>query len=122
MQRPDWSKLNMDKIAKTKRAVQHKAWAEMYAAYQTSGKTVREWCNEQGIVTKTFYYRLRKLREAALEQAGSHQIVQIAANLEIPSAKEPQSIKIHGNGITVELPENIACETITAILRGLREC
>ena len=110
----------MDKIATTKRAVQHKAWSEMYAAYQESGKTVREWCSEQGIVTKTFYYRLRKLREEALDQAGSHQIVPIAANLEIPTAQEPQSIKIQSNGITIELPENICAETITAILRGLR--
>ena len=111
----------MDKIATTKRAVQHKAWAEMYAAYQESGKTVSEWCSEQGIVTKTFYYRLRKLREVALDQAGSHhQIVPVAANLEIPTAQEPQSIKIQSNGITIELPENICAETITAILRGLR--
>jgi len=48
----------MDKISTTKRAVQHKAWAEMYAAYQASGKTMREWCSEQGIAIKTFYYRL----------------------------------------------------------------
>ena len=110
----------MDKIATTKRAVQHKAWAEMYATYQESGKTVREWCSEQGIVTKTFYYRLRKLREEALEQAGSHQIVPIATNFETPSVNEIASIKIQSNGITIELPENICAETITAILRGLR--
>jgi transposase-like protein len=110
----------MDKIATTKRAVQHKAWAEMYATYQESGKTVREWCSEQGIVTKTFYYRLRRLREEALEQAESHQIVPIATNFEMPSVHKIASIKIQSNGITIELPENICAETITAILRGLR--
>ena len=92
----------------------------MYAAYQESGKTVSEWCSEQGIVTKTFYYRLRKLREVALDQAGSYQIVPIATNLETPSMHETASIKIQGNGITIELPENIAPEIITVILRGLR--
>lgn len=92
----------------------------MYAAYQESGKTVSEWCSEQGIVTKTFYYRLRKIRETALEQAGSHQIVPIATNLETHSMHETASIKIQGNGITIELPENIAPEIITVILRGLR--
>jgi len=110
----------MDKIATTKRAVHHKAWAEVYAAYQASGKTVSEWCSEQGIVIKTFYYRLRKIREAALDQAGSHRIVPIATNLETPSVNETASIKVQSNGITIELPENIATETITAILRGLR--
>ncbi len=92
----------------------------MYAAYQESGKTVSEWCSEQGIVTKTFYYRLREIRETALEQAESHQIVPIATNLETPSMHETASIKIQGNGITIELPENICAETIIAILRGLR--
>ena len=110
----------MDKISTTKRAVQHKAWTEMYAAYQASGKTTREWCSEQGIAIKTFYYRLRMLREEALDQVGSHQIVPITANLETSSVHETASIKIQGNGITVEFPENIAPETITAILRGLR--
>lgn len=120
MHRPDWSRLNMDKIATAKRTVQHKAWAEMYSEYQASGKTVKEWCNGCGLSPKTFYYRLRKIREAALEQAESHQIVPITMQPEMPSAQEIQGIKISGSGITVELPENVAAETITAILRGLR--
>jgi hypothetical protein len=54
-----------------------------------------------------------------MEQAETHQIVPITAN-EISSAHEPTSIKIHSNGITIELSENISTETITAILRGLQ--
>ena len=120
MHRPDWSRLDMDKIATAKRTAQYKAWAEMYEEYQISGKTVKEWCNVCGLSPKTFYYRLRKIRETALEQAESHQIVPIAMRPEMPSVQGTQSIKISGSGITVVLPENVTAETITAILRGLR--
>lgn len=109
----------MDKINETKRAMRLREWEEMYAAYQSSGKTVSAWCDECGLSIKTFYYRLRKIREAAMEQAETHQIVPITAN-EISSAHESTSIKIHSNGITIELSENISTETITAVLRGLQ--
>ena len=75
-----------------------------------------EWFSEQGISIKIFYYRLRKLRKAVLEQTETHQIVPIATQpINIPSS-EPLGIKIIENGIMVELPENVSTETITAIL------
>ena len=53
-----------------------------------SGLSVRAWCSEHGISEHVYYYRLRKLRQAAclaLEQA---QPVQLA---EVPLApKEPE--------------------------------
>lgn len=110
----------MDKIAKTKRAMRLQEWTEMYRAYQASGKTVSAWCEEQELSPKTFYYRLRKIRESALECSEKHKIIPLSP---LPAATRMHSttcIKIHGNGITVELPENTSAESITAILRGLR--
>lgn len=57
----------MDKIEETKRVMRLREWSEMYRAYQESGKTVAVWCSEQKLSVKTFYYRLRKVRESALE-------------------------------------------------------
>lgn len=110
----------MDKIAKTKRAMRLQEWSEMYRAYQASGKTVLAWCEEQELSPKTFYYRLQKIRESALECSEKHEIVPLSP---LPATTQMHSttcIKINGNGITVELPENASAETITAILRGLR--
>ena len=110
----------MDKIAETKKEMRLKAWAEMYAEYQDSGMTVTAWCEERGLSVKTFYYRLRKIREAALEKQEQHQIVPIATQpINIPPS-EPSGIKISGNGIMIELPESISAETITAVLKGLQ--
>ena len=110
----------MDKIAKTKRAMRLQEWSEMYRAYQASGKTVSAWCEEQELLPKTFYYRLQKIRESELECSEKHEIVPLSplpANTQMHSTT---CIKIIGNGITVELPENASAETITAILRGIR--
>ena len=110
----------MDKIAETKRAMRLREWSEMYRAYQASGKTVAQWCSEQELSVKTFYYRLRKIREAALESGEKHEIVPLSPLPEAVPMHSTACIKISGNGIAVELPENVSAETITAVLRGLR--
>ena len=112
----------MDKIKETKRAIWLREWTEMYRAYQESGKTAAEWCSEQELSVKTFYYRLRKVREAALENREKHEIVPIATQPETFPKNESGCIKISGNGISVELSENISPETIIAILQGLKSC
>jgi hypothetical protein len=38
---------------------------EDYARQQESGLTVTQWCQDNGILPKTFYYRLKVLREEA---------------------------------------------------------
>ena len=45
--------------------MRHRSWMEDYARQQESGLTVKAWCQEKGITQKTFYYRLRVLREEA---------------------------------------------------------
>ena len=45
--------------------MRHRTWMEDYARQQESGLTVKQWCKENGIIPKAFYYRLRVLREEA---------------------------------------------------------
>lgn len=112
----------MNKIKETKRAIRLREWSEMYRMYQESGKTVAEWCEERGLSPKTFYYRVRKIRESALENNEKHKIVPISPAPVIFSKNELSCIKISGNGIAVELPENVSLEMIAIILQGLKSC
>ena len=41
---------------------------EQIRACQESGKTVKEWCGENGIPVGTYYSRLRRIRETALTE------------------------------------------------------
>ena len=45
--------------------MRHRSWMEDYARQQESGLTVKAWCEANGVTQKTFYYRLRVLREEA---------------------------------------------------------
>ena len=111
----------MDKIASVKKRIRHQKWLEMYEAYLSSGKSVVEWCTENGISKKTFYYRLRQIRKDMIETVESHDIVPITA---VPEQQKntDASIIIHGSGISIELPVDISSEILSAAIRGLRTC
>ena len=67
--------------------MRHRTWMEDYARQQESGLTVKQWCKENGIIPKTFYYRLRVLREEACS------IMDIEPNK--PSVKrEPEFVRV----------------------------
>ena len=93
----------------------------MYETYLSSGKNVTEWCAENGISKKTFYYRLRQIRKDMIETAESHDIVPITTVTEQTRVTDA-SIKIQGSGISIELPMEISPEILSAAISGLRSC
>ena len=113
----------MNEIVQSKTQARLRNWQMMYSEYSESGVTVRRWCAEKNISTKTFYYRLRKLREAAITQE-QHEIVALnnAACGSKQSSENPKTIRITGRGIIAELPQDISPELLTAILKGLSSC
>ena len=52
----------MDKISKIKTDLRMREWAEMVRECSRSGLTIREWCGDNGINIKTYYYRLKSIR------------------------------------------------------------
>ena len=75
---------------------------------------MNDWCVMQGLSIKTFYYRLKVIREEMLKET------------EMPSdmstKKSDEKIHITGNGIEIDLPRTISAELMTAILRGMLSC
>ena len=116
----------MYEISEVKRAIRHENWKLMYEEYQSSGMTVKDWCETQGISVKTFYYRLRVVRENLLGGNETHEIVPIAAcENDLPVGRSTHSdnrIHISGNGVEIELPMSVTPEMMTAILQGIRSC
>ena len=111
----------MGRIESISLGIRHKAWRDMYESYLSSGKTVIEWCAENGISKKTFYYRLRQIRKDMIETGESHDIVPITTVPEQEKIKNP-SIRINGSGISIELPVEVSPEVLAAAIRGLRSC
>ena len=50
-------------ITAVKQEVRLREWSAQIEAQQTSGLTVLQWCAENGIKPKTYYYHLKKVRE-----------------------------------------------------------
>lgn len=48
-------------LQKVKRSGNLAEWAEMVRACKNSGLTVKNWCLEQGLKEKTYYYRQRQI-------------------------------------------------------------
>ena len=54
-------------ITTVKHQMKLREWAEQIEARRASGMTVQNWCAENGMSVKTYYYHLRKVREQCME-------------------------------------------------------
>jgi hypothetical protein len=105
----------MDNVTLVKQKVRMEEWAQQIRTCRESGSSVAGWCRENGINPKTYYYRLRKLREKACEQ------------IPVPVSSFPERpgcniIIRHEDGLTVEISDGISAETIGALIRAMRCC
>jgi hypothetical protein len=61
-----------------KRNIQYRKWAAQIREREESGLSVKEWCTEKGINTKTYYNHVKRVREETLEALGSRGTTQLA--------------------------------------------
>ena len=101
-------------IERIKTDVKWKEWKEQVNSQITSGLTVKEWCRQNNVNAKTYYYHLRRVREKLCEDH-SQQIVPIRAPEPVKSSK----IHIEKNGLNITLPSDISGETLAALVREL---
>ena len=105
----------MDRIMEIKNKVRINEWSDMVMACRRSGLTVQQWCNSTGINIKTYYYRLRKVREAVCEE--THDNVRIPLNT---GNSVTSSIKINTGNLNLELPETIPSATLVSLIEALK--
>lgn len=78
------------KISEVKQEFQLQEWSGMLREQKESGLSVKAWCQERGLAEHIYYYRLRKLRQAACTALEQAQPLQLA---EVPLA--PKSDESH---------------------------
>ena len=118
----------MNEIMEIRQQVRISQWSAMVREREKSGLSVKAYCKQAGIATKTYYYRLRRLRETAIKQtqfalgksASQPEIVQYTAPTEYVTEQAAQSIVIKTADATVEIPVNINPEVVTAVVSFLR--
>ena len=127
----------MATIKEIKSELRHREWTAQIQECQNSGMTVKEWCESSGIKLSTYYSRLKAVREETLSrQPKLHEIVPVSVSTELTGnravlpekssfsdkPKSTEKIIIRKNGVEIELPCNTSENTISAMLRGLKEC
>ena len=112
----------------------------MIQACKASGQAVKAWCEENGIGKKTYYYRLKRVRLAALqepERAGEYfpsagatppafaELPLVASEesvrmFDFPTSGSP-AISVHMGSATIDINNGANPEIIATALRALRE-
>ena len=102
-------------ITEIKSKVSLQEWQQRILECQSSGMSVKAWCQQNGISTGSYYFHLRKIRESVLEE---NQI----SPLEPPKPVSSSGIRIESDSITITLPETVSPEQLTAVLSALKSC
>ena len=92
-------------------------WSQIIQAGQNSGLSKREFCRQNGISERQYYYWLKKLRETVAETASPHLV-----HLEAPVPQSEDILRIQKIGqADLRLPVNTDAEAVAAILRALQQ-
>lgn len=98
-------------LATVKQKVRLQEWSSQIEAQQASGLTVQQWCMENGLKPKTYYYHLKKVREQFLDSSPA------IVPLNVP--QHNADIRIEKNGLQITLPANISPDTLLALVQSL---
>jgi len=105
------------------RTIQLKEWASQIQERLQSGLTVREWCERISIPTKTYYYRLRRVREEMLENAELRNIPALAGQPVFAALPAPRgsvaAVTVRIGEHTAEISGGADAETIERVLSAL---
>ena len=134
----------MNELMDIRRQCRLNQWSMMVQEREDSGLSIRAYCEQKGIGVKTYYYRLKKLREAAVELT-QPEIVQVEApeilyyrlkklreaaveltqpeivQVEAPEILEQKSIVIQSGNTSIEIPCNANPETVRAAVSFLKQ-
>ena len=119
----------MDSIT-TMTATQYRLqqWTEQIQVCRnrSAGMSVEEWCGEQGITKATYYYRLRRVREACLDGLRPGEMVPVSRELMAScqgKEKEPSQqggLDLEWNQYTIHVTVDTDPSLLASVLRVIR--
>ena len=116
----------MDQVTKVKKKFRLEQWAKLINDCQSSGMNVDTWCETNSISRNSYYYWLRKVREAAchelaaVDDSPNEPVVLKKLEIQTPVPGTTAAIIIRLNGATIEVNEGTSQQTIQAVLLALQ--
>ena len=93
-------------------------WNDAVSKCRSSGMTVRDWCNREGINEKTYYYWQRKIFKAATKET---EFVEIPNTGNMLSSGQIIAT-VSTNGFTVDIHQGADKESLTELLSAIKLC
>ena len=94
-------------------------WAAIIKDCKASGMKVDEYCQQQDISRDAYYYWLRKVKEAALQQAGFVELP-VPQNQPIPATDFAVQMVVKFAGVELGINNETPTELLTRILEVIR--
>ena len=92
-------------------------WTQRISDCRSSGKSVKHWCQENGVSKKTYYYWQRRIFEMTLGQQAP-EFTELHSLRPVPSAAA--SVEI--SGVSVQVYAGADEQTLSALFRALSSC
>ena len=117
----------MDKLTVASHEARLSLWIERIRACKSSGLSVKEWCKQNGLTDKNYYYWMRKIKREAFEtlqeQASAEEIPfqekTVFSKISLPvsyTESNGTAAVLHINGIRIEIQNGASTNTIHALL------
>ena len=109
----------MDKVGQIRQEYRNSEWARQVAQCRSSGKSVKEWCQENSINRKTYYYRQRAVQEQLCENFADPKQTIIPICMTAKIVKTGAAITMNVGNARIEIPDGTSGETISDVIRAL---
>ena len=125
------------RVQAAKRMIMLREWATQINEREESGMSVRQWCVENGLKEKTYYYRQKQVREELLEalvtenaiqlpvqsnclgvRTSNHQEKPVFAELPMPKGKGA-AITVWFGGCAVDIQNGADAAQVEQVLRAV---
>ena len=98
-----------------KHAALLQAWSGRIAECRSSGKTVKAWCEAEGVSIKTYYYWEKRI----VAEAGQEANLSVTTQSSMLMRVSPETLSIRHGKSTIALPTGSSVETIADLVKAL---
>ena len=118
----------MDEVTCAKNRIRMEQWTALIRDCKSSGMKVEAWCAANGVSRDSYYYWLRKIRKAAIEQNEPHDVPAKSTTVTFNRLELPGMVQQTQPSVTLKLPSaileitnDISLQTLEAVLLALKE-
>ena len=110
--------MNVAEVLALRNEYRLQQWAQVVKECNASGLSNREYCRQNNIPEKTYYYWIRKLRQTAAEQMQPEPTL-VPLEPEFPE-KETDMLQIRFHGAELVLPASVDLDAVAAVLKSIQ--